>query len=198
MAASLEALVNTQDARLRMPEDSAFHFKIFVSFIYTGKIHTTNNPKEWRLLCELWILGQALKSTTLKDAVTDAMIERRAMTLEFSSHSHITLVEHLQTKEQTRTGVGKLLVDTAVLCHRHSIYTDARSNNPACLEFFGEVITGLDRIRRGTESEKEVSLRARTGADCMYHEHGNSHVCYKKMFPPTQGILRLPQDAMPR
>jgi hypothetical protein len=198
MAASLEDLVRTKGARLRMPEHSAFHFKIFVSFIYTGKIHTASNPNEWRLLYELWILGQALKSTTLKDAVTDAMIERRAMVPEFCSYSYIALVEHLQTKEQTRTGVGKLLVDTAVSCHGHSIYTDARSNNPGCLQFFGEVIAGLDRIRRGTKSEKEVSLRARTGADCMYHEHGDSHVCYKKMFPPRQGILRLSQDAMPR
>ena len=114
IATKLKTLADTEDARLHMSECSAFHFKLFVSFIYTGKTYATGTKNEWTLLCELWILGQALKSTTLKDAVTDAMIEKRAMTQSLSRNSYVLLVEHLQTKEQTEEGVGKLLVDTVV------------------------------------------------------------------------------------
>jgi hypothetical protein len=198
IATGLEALVGTEDTRLYMPEYSASHFKIFVSFIYTGKIYTMDNSNEWHLLGKLWVLGKTLKSTTFKDAVADAMIERRAMINQFWGQGYTDLMEHLQTKEETRTGIGKLLVDTAVTCHRHKIYTDARSTQPGCLNFFGEVIMGLDKIRRGVESEKGVSLRASTGADCVYHEHGNNDVCYKKMFPAAEDSLRQLQNAMPR
>jgi hypothetical protein len=181
-----------------MPECSAYHFKFFVSFIYTGKIHTVSNSSEWHLLCELWILAQALKSTTLKDAVTDAMIERRAMTKDFHMEAYVLLAEHLQTKQQTRTGVGKLVVDTAASCHNHAIYSELRSTNPKCLHFYGEVARVLGRNCCSTESREEVSLRSRTGADCVYHEHSTSEVCYKKMFPATKDSLRQSQDAMPR
>jgi hypothetical protein len=202
IATKLETLTDTEDTRVHMPEYAASHFSLFVSFIYTGRLYTCDttkkNPAEWRFLCELWILGQGLRSTTLKDAVTDAMIGRRAVLKEFSSHSHIALVEYLQTKEQTRRGIGKLLVDTAATCHQHEIYTDARSTNPGCLQFFGDVLMGVDRIRRGVESEKEVLLRTRNGPDCVYHEHGNSEICYKKMFPATQDSVRQPQHALPQ
>jgi hypothetical protein len=198
VATKLEALSGTEDTRLHMPEYSASHFMFFVSFIYTGKVYTiANGYNEWHLLGKLWILGIALKSTTFKDAVADAIIERRATANQFWGTAYTELMEHLQTREQTRTGVGKLLVDIAVSCLNHEIYTDALSIEPECLNFYGEVIKGLDRVRRGTESGAEVTGRAKTGADCLYHEHGCSEVCYKKMFPVPHDSVRRSPDAMP-
>lgn len=194
----VKALTGTEDATLHMSEYSASNFKIFVSFIYTGKLYTMKDSKENLLLGELWILGQALKSTTLRDAVTDAMIEWRTTAYLIYSDAYIDLAEYLQTKQQTRTGMGKLLVDTAITSHQHRIYTDARSTKPECLHFFGEVIMGLDRARRGVESENKILSRARTGIDCVYHEHGTSGICYKNMFPVTKDALRKTQEAMPR
>jgi hypothetical protein len=143
-------------------------------------------------------LGQALESTTFKDAVVDAMVERRIMFNQFHGEAYVILADHLQTQQQTRTGVGKLLVDTAVSARQHEIYSDRLSATPGCLNFYGEVIKGLDRIRRNVESEQEVLLRAKKGLDCVYHEHGTDGTCYKKMFPATRGSVRHSQDAMPR
>ena len=201
IATKLETLVDTEDARLHMPECSASHFKLFVSFIYTGKIYTATdkeNATEWRLLCELWILGQALESTTLKDAVTDAMIERGHMHSTYHSDAYTELAKHLQTTQQTRKGVGKFLVGTAVCRRAHTIYTDERSTSLECLNFYGEVLRGLNRIRCGIECEWDVLRQTDTGANCVYHEHCTGGVCHKKMFPAARDSLRQPIGAMSR
>ena len=190
-----------EKSKLRTSEHSAAHFKGFVLFIYTGRLYTVTKstmPSEWRLLSDLWILGQALESTTFKDAVVDAMLERRAMFNEFHGEAYIVMADHLQTQEQTRRGVGKLLVDTAVSLRQHEVYTDRLSSLPGCLNFYGEVIKGLDRIRRNVETESDVLTRAKKGPNCVYHEHGSSEICYRKMFASPQGTLRQPQNAMPQ
>jgi hypothetical protein len=82
IAAQIDAITGINDTKLHMPELDVSHFKIFVAFIYTGKIHTLNSASEWSLLGELWVLGKILKSTSFKDAVADAMVERRSATKE--------------------------------------------------------------------------------------------------------------------
>jgi hypothetical protein len=198
---NIQLATGPEKSRLRATEHSPEHFRIFVSFIYTGRIHTvitSTEWSEWRLLSELWVLGQALDSTTFKDAVVDAMVERRATFNEFHSKAYVIMADHLQTSQQTRTGVGKLLVDTAVSARQHEIYTDELSSSPGCLHFYGEVIKGLDRIRRRVESEQEVLLRATKGLDCVYHEHGASETCHRRIFPVKRGSVRHSQASMPQ
>ena len=158
----------------------------------------STESSEWRLLSELWVLGQALESTTFRDAVVDAMVERRTALNEFHDKAYVMMAEHLQTPQQTRAGVGKLLADTAVSARKHDIYTDELSSVPGCLHFCRESIKGLDRIRRREESEQEVLLRATRGLDCVYHEHGTSEICHRKMFPATRCSMRHSQGAMPQ
>jgi allantoicase len=201
LEANIQLATGPEKSRLRATEHSAEHFKFFVSFIYTGRIHTVTKSterSEWRLLSELWVLGDALESTTFKDAVVDAMLERRAMFNEFHDQAYVIMADHLQTPQQTRMGVGKLLVDTAVSARKHDIYTDKLSSMPGCLHFYGEVIKGLDRIRRRVESEQEVLLRATKGLDCVYHEHGTNEICYRKMFPVTRSSVRHSHNSMPQ
>ncbi|GAB7329948.1 hypothetical protein MBLNU13_g01650t1 [Cladosporium sp. NU13] len=198
---NIQLATGPEKSRLRATKHSGELFKIFVWFVYTGRIHTTTkstNSSEWRLLSELWVLGQALESTTFKDAVVDAMLERRTMFNEFHDKAYVIMSDHLQTQQQTRAGVGKLLVDTAVSARQHEVYTDRLSSVPACLHFYGEVIKGLNRIRRRVETEQEVLLRATKGLDCVYHEHGASETCHRKMFPVTRGSVRHSQGAMPQ
>ena len=198
---NIQLATGPEKHRLRAAEHSPEYFKIFVSFIYTGRIHTTTKSttlSEWRLLSELWVLGQALESTTFRDAVVDAMVERRTMFNEFHDKAYVIMADHLQTQQQTRAGLGKLLVDTAVSARHHEIYTDKLSSMPGCLHFYGEVIKGLDRIRRCVESEEEVLLRATKGLECVYHEHGTSKACHRNMFPATRGSVRHSQGAMPQ
>lgn len=141
---------------------------------------------------------QRVVGITFKDAVVDAMVERRTMFNEFHDKAYIMMADHLQTQQQTRTGIGKLLVDTAVLARQHEVYTDKLSVVPRCLHVYGEVIKGLDRIRRRVESEQEVLLRATKGLDCVYHEHGVGEICHRKTFPVTRGSVRHSQGAMPQ
>lgn len=198
---NIKLAMGLEKSRPRMPERSAAYFKIFVSFIYTGRIHTVSKStesSEWRLLSELWVLGQALQSTTFKDAVVDAMVERRTTLNKFHNKAYVIMAEHLQTLQQTRAGVGKLLVDTAVSARKHDVYTDELSDVPGCLHFYGEVVKGLDRICRRVESEEQVLLRATKGRVCVYHEHGTSEICHRKIFPATRCSVRHSQDAMPQ
>lgn len=198
---NIQLATGSEKSRLRATEHSAEHFRTFVSFIYTGRIHSmtkSTKSSEWRLLSELWVMGGALESTTFKDAVVDGMVERRTLCNEFHGEAYVVMADHLQTTQQTRTGVGKLLVDTAVSARQHEVYTNKLFVMPGCLHFYGEVIKGLDRIRRHVESEQEVSLRAKKGLDCVYHEHNTSETCHRKMFPATRGSVRHSQGAMPQ
>jgi hypothetical protein len=187
---------------LRITEHSAYHFKLFTAFLYTGLIHTIPESGsklhvEWRLLSELWSMGHDLGSVTFKDAVVDAMIQKRATTNSYNAAIYKFLAKQLQTREQIQTGVGKLQVDIAVSEHNHEVYTKLHPRLE-CLEFYGEVIRGLDRIRRGVESEKEILLRSKEGKNCLYHEHRPDGVCYKKMVPANSGSVRYAQNTMPR
>jgi hypothetical protein len=173
-----------EEPRLRITEHSAYHIKLFAAFLYTGRVYSMQEsnderPQEWRLLIELWLLGHALGSTTFKDAVVDAMVHKRVMTNTQRSDMYKLLAIHLQTPEKVKTGVGKLLVDTAVSARNHEIYTQL-SPKPECINFYGEVIRSLDRIRRGIEVENTIVLRTMQGEHCEYHEHGIDGICHKK------------------
>jgi hypothetical protein len=114
-----------------------------------------------------------------------------------TGRAYVILADHLQTPQQTQIGVEKLIVDAAVSARKHDVYTDKLSSMPGCLHFYGEVIRGLDRIRRRVESEQEVLLRATKGLDCEYHEHGANEICYRKMFPATRSGARHSQNSIP-
>lgn len=198
----LELSSGAEKPELRITEHLAHHFKLFVAFLYTGRVYTiteglTKTYHEWSALAELWSTGHALGSATFKDAVVDAMLQKRATKSKFSSHTYKLLADHLQTQAQMQTGVGKLLVDIAVSERKHEVYTKL-SPKLECINFYGEVIRVFDQIRRGTESEQAILLRSKEGRDCLYHEHGTNGVCHEKMFPATLEGVRCAQDAMPK
>lgn len=201
-AANLENDPGAGKAELRMAEHSAQRFKLFVAFLYTGQVYSglqsdSNAGSESRLLAELWCLGHALKSTTFKDAAVDAMIQRRAASKKSSNVAYKVVAEHLQTQADWKIGVGKLLVDTALSAKNHEIYHKL-SPKPECIAFYGEIICGLDRIRRGTDTETEILSRCQEQKTCLYHVHGTRKCCYRKMFPATSEGVRCAQDAIPQ
>lgn len=203
-AANLENDPGAVKAELRMAEHSAQRFKLFVAFLYTGQIYSglegdSNARHEFNLLAELWCLGHALKSTTFRDAVVDAMIQKRVASKSYSSEAYKVLAEHLQTQADWKVGVGKLLVDTALSAKNknHEIYYKL-SPKPECIAFYGEIICGLDRIRRGTETDTKILAHCQEQKTCLYHVHGARKCCYRKMFPATSEGVRCAQDAIPR
>jgi hypothetical protein len=201
LEAKLNHISGQAKSKLRMAELSAWSFRIFVAFIYTGYIHTVpvdpSHESEWALLRALWKLGQELESITFKDAVVDAMIERYAWLKQFDTLAFQAVGKHLQAPGQVQIGVGKLLVDITVSNRGHESYT-GRPLRPECLNLYGGVIIGLDNIRCGIESEHDISSRTMEGKDCVYHEHGFSSTCYKKRFPTSQDIVRRSKNAMPQ
>jgi hypothetical protein len=198
----LETDAVTGHPKLRINEHFAQHFKLSIAFLYTGQIYSIPEDEsshlEWRLLADLWSMGHALGSITFKDAVVDGMIQRRVATKGYySSHIYKYLAKHLQTEKQVQTGVGKLLVDTALSQSNHEVYTSPFPK-PECVIFYGEIIRKLNKIHCGSESESQTCSRAMEGKNCVYHEHGSDGVCYNNMFPLTKRSVRFAQNATPQ
>ncbi|KAF2774197.1 hypothetical protein EJ03DRAFT_346828 [Teratosphaeria nubilosa] len=75
-----------------MPEDDPASFELFAGFVYTGKVFSDapssatgvsavsteqdDDAEEFERLARAWALGEKLMSITLKDAVTDATINK--------------------------------------------------------------------------------------------------------------------------
>jgi hypothetical protein len=201
MVSQIDISPTTENPKLRITVDFAHHLKLFVAFLYTGRVYSiledvSERPQEWRLLTELWSLGHDLGSTTFRDAVVDAMVHTRATTSTQRSDVYKFLAKHLQTQTQVQTGVGKLLVDIAVSTRNHEIYTNLFLE-PECIMFYGEIIRSLDRIRRGIGCENKMVARTMGGNACVYHEHSIDGVCYKKMFPVNSEGVRHAQKMMP-
>lgn len=195
----LKACSDTAKSTICLPKHSAHHFRLFVAFVYTGQIYTiqqdTSTRVEVNLFADLWILGHSLKSSSFKDAVTDAILHRRLMTTRVPMDLHELLADHLQTQ----TGVGKLLVDIAVAEPVHKVYTKRPlSGNPKYMYFYGEFITALDKVACGMESKRAVMNRSKCEGLCTYHEHDQGSICYRSMFPAISGDPRRAQSSMPR
>jgi hypothetical protein len=136
MVSQIDISPTTENPKLRITVDFAHHLKLFVAFLYTGRVYSiledvSERPQEWRLLTELWSLGHDLGSTTFRDAVVDAMVHTRATTSTQRSDVYKFLAKHLQTQTQVQTGVGKLLVDIAVSTRNHEIYTCSTERSSA-------------------------------------------------------------------
>ena len=99
----LQLITGPEQPKLHMPEHPAWAFRIFVTFVYTGRIHTVpvdpSHEIEWSQLRALWELGQELESITFKDAVVDAMMERHASLMRYDTLAFQALGDHLQAPE---------------------------------------------------------------------------------------------------
>lgn len=99
----LQLITGPEQPKLHMPEHPAWAFRIFVTFVYTGRIHTVpvdpSHESEWSQLRALWRLGQELESIIFKDAVVDAMMERHASLMRYDTLAFQALGDHLQAPE---------------------------------------------------------------------------------------------------
>ena len=79
-----------EECIVALPEDNPEHFKIFSGFLYTGQVHSSKEgdfksaessggitmDAEWSRICDLWVLGEKLLSSSFKDACTDAFLAK--------------------------------------------------------------------------------------------------------------------------
>lgn len=91
------------------------------------------------------------------------------------------------------TGIGKLLVDIAVLESKHGIF-NVRPLSHDSLLFYGDVMVALEKIRRGTVKEDDIKARFKQEGNCPYHEHGTSELCYKSTCSSTSDVRRLRKE----
>lgn len=166
---------------IHLPEHTAEDFEVFALFVYTGNIYSIDADKasEWNCLARLWILGYELESTTFKDAIVDAILNKGASEGHYPDDLHDAVGAYLGQP----TAIGKLLVDIRVAHYSKRIFTGPR--NPQCWRFYYNCYNAIGDVRGGNGAWRvqERLQQEQTHATCQYHEHGTTQVCYKQMCP---------------
>lgn len=174
---------------MRLPECTAENFGIFLNFIHTGKIYSSKDDDyredesdqtfstdiEWQRLADCWVQGETLMSTTFKDAVADALVQKICE----DDFWPIELHYQIYSRTSTPNSMSRLLVDIAIWEWNEESAKESRERHAECSEFLGDLA-----VRMFSLSLKERERPAPfTKHDCSYHEHGKEDTpCYKKIF----------------
>ena len=177
----------SHDNFITMEDETPKYFKVFVQFLYTGKLFVVadveDNEKsnkdlagldqEWNHLEKCWVLGEKVLSTSFKDAIADALIAKMRAAGRFP----ITMHEAVYRNSGGSCDMRRLLVDIAVWSWKHDNMT-SRKRDSDLVKFFYDVAVTLHSLKKlggnkGAPYRKEAS--------CTYHDHGAAP-CYKTMF----------------
>lgn len=180
-----------------LPDVTAENFEIFVLFMYTSRIYSVcadeNDPCEWDRLVRLWMLGYELESTSLKDAIVDAIVNKATSTGKYPDY----LPELFGSSLQQISGMRRLLVDISV-AHWLDPTFHRSSSNPQCQRFFYDCFHAVDNVQRGAgdsvyKAKQRLHFEEIHGT-CWYHEHNRNAACYKVMCPTEPGHVRCKQS----
>lgn len=142
---------------------SAEEFKVFVAFMYTGQIFSMRDEAkltlsslddEWQRLAELWSLGQALRSTSFKDAVVDSIMHKINTGHSFPIDIHETMAKNLKEP----SGIRRLLVDLAATSWRTAEF-ERRCNKAELLHFQQDLLLVMHKIQQGILSPDSIRAR---------------------------------------
>ena len=174
--------VEGSDKCVKLPEDDPALFKLFVAFVYTGKIYFQHQPEsqpedtceEWHICARAWVLGDKYQATSFKDAIVDALLEK----IEAEDKVPIGMHRVIYANTATASPMRKILVDIAVY-EWHDGRVEDLTRSEAWNDFFTDLAVKLHSLRHaalGTAPYK-------SGSGCLYHEHeAAGKPCYKKMF----------------
>lgn len=169
----------TEDARIKLPDQDPLAFEVFLFWQSSHRFHVTRAEEIIYaigsisgVLIHAYILGDALMDGDFADAVLDAFID-------WALASNNTNLRHLEMIWQHTTvgdGLRRLLIDRCVWKHgerclseKYPHYTNA--------EILREVIRALNRrVKQGKvgPGSKAPYILDR----CQYHRH-ESRVCYR-------------------
>jgi hypothetical protein len=176
-----------QSRVVTLEDDSPEAFGIFASFVYTGRTALVRDgdigngesstdlvDEELDRIKNVWHLADKLGSTPLKDAISDAMIEKvKAESENFSYFTTSSAQFGLASN-----GMRRLLVDMAVW-----EWNEETMSNPSVGGwdgFFHDVANRQHAISKQSCKGRAPYL----SATCEYHDHvAEKKPCYKKMFP---------------
>ena len=145
--------------QMKLPEDDVTAFKQFQHWLYAGTplpnadiTECTSINHEWKVLVQLYILGDKYQIPTLQNAATHGIIESQHTRRQTSVASYILAYEQTTPKSQLR----KLLVDIFV----HTSHDEGKDTgfNPDRLatypqEFLFDVAEAHSRLYRGKDGK---------------------------------------------
>jgi len=167
---------------VRLPAASADAFMEFHSFLYTGKVYSIAEEEsskhkykgEWARLESCWLLGNALLSTSFKDAVVDSILHRMVST----KSSPVGMCFSLHRHSLAGSPIRRLMIDIAVEDFSERYLAEKCSD--VDMSFFQDLSVSLLKWKRQPRTARSDDPRRKEGS-CFYHEHGDKP-CYKKMF----------------
>lgn len=166
---------------IRFKVESPTLVEIFATFVYTGKIYSaregdtvetgTESDSEWQRLAECWILGDVLQSCSFRDAITDAIIDKRLAGAMSPAGLH-----HAVYKAATgENGFKRLVVDMAAFGWGKDLFEQQKAADTAEAQFFRDVcVRLLDRLsddeayhpgEAEDEAEEESESETEDGTD---------------------------------
>lgn len=170
---------------IKLPTQDPKLFEIFAAFVSTGKIHSseegdiyqdTNNSdrpsdKEWSRLSESWILGDVLQSSSFRDAVADAIIQKSIEQNKWPTGVQYRVYPH----SIGSNGIRRLVVDIAAFRWSGEECQTRDADAVEMAHFFGDACVRLADKQRGAKDPFD-------SPGCRYHDHGEEKPCYKTMF----------------
>ena len=178
----------SHDNSFTMEDETPKYFKVFVQFLYTGKLFVVTDVEdseesnedgarrtsELKYLENCWVLGETVLSTSFKDAITDALIARMKECGRFP----ITMHQAMYRNSGGSCGMRRLLVDVTVWKWPDYIMS-SRSQHVDYMQFFFDVAVAMNQLKhKGLKGARPFSKED----TCLYHDHGDDTPCYKTMF----------------
>lgn len=177
-------------------------FRAFLRFLATGRIeldsedlkapaHDQDSAGMLKLdlslmfLGHLWILGDQIGSTSLRDAVTDKLMA----SLRIEGRLPLQLYPLVYRCSERPSGVRQLLVDAAV--HLWNEGTITHAPREGAEDFFVELAAALmKRCKAGPL----IAPFDRSEVGCRYHDHGDAEPCYKTAFASPDSSTKQSTD----
>lgn len=195
----LEQNSSEQASSLRWPDLSADDFELFILFAYTGHIFTMEDKVldvgEWKHLAKLWALGHTLRSTTFKDSVIDALMQRRIQITSYAGFLHEVMAQDLKEP----SGVRRLLVDIAVT-RWSTKFLQQPWHQDVPLNFYHDIYVTLDNLGRSDNplTEAKINDQCRRKTNCLYHDHGKDEMCYRTVCSSLSDNIRRKKSETPK
>lgn len=173
-----------QEREVKLPEAKVDIFKIWVQWLYTGKIFLTKEDDqketganytsdEWPRWQECYILGDFLRDHDFKDACIDVCIEAISSTRKLPK----ALPEVVYAHSPDGSAHRKLAIETFVECAFRSDfewYTEGLSE-----AFMRDVVLYIaPRLAEGLK-QRSITEYLESVDICKYHGHGSERSCYR-------------------
>ena len=171
---------------LRLPDNDPEHFEIFQAFKYTGRIFChkpgglyTNDTgqscdRERAHLAQPWAFGERLQAPAFKDALVDAFIEA----IRTDGSVPIETYHTIYARSAGPSPMRRLHVDIALWIWPTDTLKASKKHGRWNGFFFDLAAKEHEYLVSGRPKVSPYSQ----GSTCIYHEHGETGLCYKTMF----------------